>query len=341
MKKTASLALIVVTALVLASCGASAPSGSQSTSPAASGPVVAKVGGRVFTLGELDTMLEAQPITRSRLINQERKREFVDNLIRFELLAQEAQRQGLEKDPDVQEATKRAMVQKLTQTRFGDQEATVTEEEARAFYTEHLHEYVKPERVRTSHIFFEAAKGDVMRNKVRAEAERSLAELRQKESEKNRAAFSQLAKTRSDDDASKRAGGDLAFKTEEELKEMWGPEVAQAAMALQNVGDFAPLITTDRGFHIIKLAGKQAGLDRPFESVQSQIENRLSREKMTRAFESYVEALEEKTEIVVHDEVLDKLEGGGKAMQALPVGGASQPAAVPSAQPVPLPAPQK
>lgn len=338
MKSTASLALTLVTALVLASCGSSAPSGSRADSPQASGPVVAKVGGRTFTLGELDSLLEGQPITRSRLINQERKREFVDNLIRFELLAQEAQRQGLEKDPDVQEAMKRAMVQKLTQTRFSDQEPTVTEEDARAFYDEHLHDYVKPERVRTSHIFFAAPKGDVMRNRVRAEAERSLADLRQKEAQKDRHAFSQLAKTRSDDESSKRAGGDLSFRTEEELTELWGADVARAAMALQNVGDFAQLVTTDQGFHIIKLAGRQAPLDRPFETVRGQIENRLSREKMTQAFESFVASLEEKTSIVVHDDVLEKLEGGTQPMQALPVGGTSKPTAVPSAQPIPVPA---
>lgn len=338
MKNAPSLALSLVAALVLAACGGSSSPSGGSQPATASGPVVAKVGDRVFTLGELDAQLETQPITRSRLINQERKREFVDNLIRFELLAQEAKRQGLDKDPDVQEATKRAMVQKLTQTRFSDEEAPVTEEEARAFYQEHIHDYVKPERVRASHIFFEAPRGDVNRNRVRAEAERSLAELRRKEAERDRTAFSQLAKTRSDDGSSKRAGGDLSFRTEEELSEMWGADVAKAAFALSNVGDFAPLIETDRGFHVLKLTGRQAALDRPFESVRNQIENRLSREKMTQAFEDFVASLEDKTQIMVDEEVLEQLEGGIKPVQGLPLGGASRPDAVPSgqqAQPIP------
>src|SRR5437016_13518358 len=79
-----------------------------------SGPVVAEVGDDVITADEVKQRLnETSPFLRARYNTVERKKEFLENLIRNELLAQEARRQGLDKSPQVQEQVKRAMVQEL------------------------------------------------------------------------------------------------------------------------------------------------------------------------------------------------------------------------------------
>lgn len=311
MKNPRSLTIAAVAILGITACGKS-PSGPAEAPPEKTGPVVAVVGDTSITLGDLDKKLEPQPITRTRLTSLERKKEFLDNVIRFELLAQEASRMGLEKDPDVQEAMKRMMVQKLSQVQFENKEdEPVSEEEARAFYQENVHDYVKEERVRVAHVFFAAPKDDPTRPRIRGEAGKALAEVRQKEGAKDRLAFSQLAKTRSDDEGSKRAGGDLSFRTRKELEEAWGPQVANAVFSLKSAGDFAPLVESEKGFHILKMTGHQPPLERTFESVRAQIENRLTREKKTKAFEAFVEDLKGKTKIRVDEEALDKLEGGG------------------------------
>jgi peptidyl-prolyl cis-trans isomerase C len=74
----------------------------------AKGPVVAKVGEESITADELKHRLdETSPFLRARYNTLDRKKEFLENLIRNELLAQEAQRQGFDKSPAVKEQMKR------------------------------------------------------------------------------------------------------------------------------------------------------------------------------------------------------------------------------------------
>lgn len=330
--KKATLGISLGAAIALTSCSggsggvpASAPEASEGSTE-----VVATIGSQKITLGELEAQLAKQPITKARLNDMERKKEFVENLIRYELLAQEAERRGLDESPEVRDAMRRVMVQKLTQEEIGEKETPVSEEEARAFYEENLNDFVKPERARLSHIFFEAPKGDAKRNRVRAEAERALAEVRKGD----RAVFSELAKKRSDDNRSKRAGGDLSFRTQAEFERMWGEEFALVGFSLKTVGQIADLVATDGGFHIVKLLGRQDAMERSFESVRQSIENRLEREKKTEAFEAFVEALREKAQPKVDEEVLAKLEGGTQIPGAMPLGG-GQPT---EGKPSPVPA---
>lgn len=301
-------AILVGAALALASCGQGGNGAVERADSQASSEVVATVGARKITLAELEKQLDAQPIVRSRLTDLERKKEFVENAVRFELLAREAQRRGLDRDPEVREAVRRAMVQKLTQDFFKDVEIEVTDEEARQYYQDNLHDYVKPPRVRLSHVFFEAPQGSARRDAVRAEAQRALTDLRKKD----RAAFAAFAKERSDDARSKRAGGDLSFQTEEELARNWGEEFARAAFSLRDPGQFADLVATEKGFHVVKLLGRQEGVERSFESVRNTIVNRIEREKRTKAFEAFVEDLREKTKPMVDEEVVAKLQGGSE-----------------------------
>jgi len=310
--RKATLGIPLLATLALAACGGggSAPTAGQPKAEGSS-EVVARFGSKKLTLADLNRQLENQPITRARLTDLQRKKDFLNNVIRFELLAEEAARRGLDKDPEVQEAMRRVMVQKLTQQQFEGLQISISEEDARAYYEANIHDFVKPERIRLSHIFFSAPKGDPSRNRIRAEAERALEELRRKDKE----AFSDLARRRSDDERSKRAGGDLSFRTRDELKEMWGEEFADAAFALKTVGQFADLVVTDKGFHIVKLLGRQEGVERSFEQVRAQIENRLQREKKTQAFEDFVQQLWTKANPQIDEAVLDKLEGGKQPVE--------------------------
>ena len=68
------------------------------------GPTVATVGDDVITADEFKKRLdETSPFLRARYNTLERKKEFLENLIRNDLLAQEAQRRGLDKAPAVRE----------------------------------------------------------------------------------------------------------------------------------------------------------------------------------------------------------------------------------------------
>src|SRR5215831_12354540 len=63
---------------------------------------LAKIDDVVITVGEFQDRINKQsPYVRARYTSMERKKEFLDNLVRFEVLAKEAERKGLHKDPEV------------------------------------------------------------------------------------------------------------------------------------------------------------------------------------------------------------------------------------------------
>ena len=63
--------------------------------PEDQGKVVARIGGLEITLKEFERRLKEQaPYARARYASLERKKEFLDNLVRFEVLAAEAANKG-------------------------------------------------------------------------------------------------------------------------------------------------------------------------------------------------------------------------------------------------------
>src|ERR1044071_2016871 len=84
--------------------------------------VLAKVGDTTITLGEFADRLGSQsPYLRARYQSPERRREFLDNMVRFELLALEAKKRGQDKLPDVQRVREQMMVQQMMKELFDDQ----------------------------------------------------------------------------------------------------------------------------------------------------------------------------------------------------------------------------
>ncbi len=293
--------LHALSVLALASALAACGQGSKK-----SGPAVAKGDGIVITADEFKARLEEQsPFIRARYNTLERKKEFLDNLIRFELLAKAAEKEGLDKDPDVQLTLRKVMVQKLVQKTFaeGDAAKEVPEADARKFYDDHKDDYVKPRKVRLAHILVVAPPGPARAQKA-AQAKKLLARV-QAEEKKNVLAFATLARELSEDAATKGTGGDLGFKTQPELETQYGKPFADESFALKSGG--LALLESPQGFHVVKLTASQEAIDRPFEMVKAQIQNRLYRERRTKDFDEFVKKLRDEARITVDDAELEKV----------------------------------
>src|SRR5262249_52277617 len=79
--------------------------------------VLVRVDGKAITVGEFAELLADQsPYLRARYSSPERRREFLENLVRFKLLAAEARRKGYDRLPDVQQTRKQLMIQQLLDT---------------------------------------------------------------------------------------------------------------------------------------------------------------------------------------------------------------------------------
>lgn len=291
------------------------------------GPTIAKGKDVAITAAEFKAKLEEQsPFIRARYATLDRKKEFLENLIRFELLAAEAKRQKLDEDPEVQETLKKIMVQRLVRKSFDEDGAqSAGDDELRKYYDEHRDEFVKAERVRVSQIVVRAERSAPDRAARAADARKLLAQLKAEQA-RNPLAFASVARERSDDLPSKASGGDLGYRSREEIERAYGAPVAAAAFGLKNVGDETGIVESDLGFHVLKLAARQPALDRPFEEVRAQLAARLGREKRTRDFDAYVKTLREKSSIEISDAELEKVEVSAAPAPAAPgVTGASLP----------------
>jgi peptidyl-prolyl cis-trans isomerase C len=292
--------LLVTIAAALAACGSSGPK--------KSGPAVASGKGVTITADEFKARLDEQsPFIRARYSTLERKKEFLDNLIRFEVLAKEAERQGLDKDPEVQLTLRKIMVQKLVQRSFQDPGAQKEQPEAdlQKYYDDHKDEFNRPRKARVAAIIFNAPAGSPDRAKKVAAAKKALARVKAEE-KKNPMVFQQAVAEFSEDAASKGVSGDLGFKSAEELEKSFGKEVAQAAFALK-AGEVSGVIEGAQGVYLVRVSGVQEELSRSFDQVKVQIGQKLTRERRTKDFDDLVKRLRDDAQVTVDDKALEAI----------------------------------
>jgi peptidyl-prolyl cis-trans isomerase C len=294
--------------------------------PKKTGPAVARGDGVVITVDEFKARLKEQsPIIRSRFSTLERKKEFLDGLVRFEVLAAEAERKGLADDPEIQTAIRKLMVQKLVQRYFQDGGAAkdIPENELREYFEKNKAEYFRPARVRVGAISFLAAPGTPQRA-AKAAAARSAAGDIRAQSAKNPLAFGQLAQKYSEDEATRAIGGDLGFKSLEDLSRAYGDAFAKAVFA-QKDGTISGVLESTQGYHVVRVAGRQDELNRPFEQVKEQLAARLFRERKQKDLEAWVKQLKDQARIRVDDAALEKIvvdsEPGAPGQMGGPMGG--------------------
>jgi peptidyl-prolyl cis-trans isomerase C len=268
------------------------------------------VGNESITADDLKHRLdETSPFLRARYNTLDRKKEFLENLIRNELLAQEAQRQGLDKSPAVKEQAKRAMIQELIKKQLDERlsGADIADGELKKFYDAHLDDFVKPERARVFHILFAAkdAKEKAAAKKHAAELLKDI-EAREKKGEVN--AFQTAAIKESKDQLSAPMGGDLRFLSRDELAKAYNPQLADAAFALKNPGDKAGPLETPAGVELVKLQVKTVALNRSFEDSKESIRGRMARERRSREYDDWMKKLRENAKVSINDAELDKVQ---------------------------------
>jgi len=259
--------------------------------------VLAKIGDTEITVGEFQDRINRQsPYIRARYTSKEQKLEFLDSLIRFEVLAKEALRRGFDKDPDVIRTMKQVMIQKLMKDQFETKLSpdSIKEDDMRAYFKEHRNDYNKPEEVRVSAI--------IVKGKAKG---KSVAEQAKGEAGKTNKGFRDLVSKHSTDEKTRLRGGDLRYFALDS-KEI--PEaVKKAAFALGRTGQVAGPVAAKGRFYIIKQTGKRKAISKTFEKVKRQIQNRLYRDKRTKAQKSFIDGLRGSAKIKIFDDKLRKV----------------------------------
>jgi peptidyl-prolyl cis-trans isomerase C len=274
---------------------------------------LAKIDDVVITVGEFQDRINKQsPYVRARYTSVERKKEFLDNLVRFEVLAKEAQKRGLDKDSEVVRTMKQVMIQKLLKDEFDKMTLKdIADADCKKYYDAHPEEFNKPEEVRTSLIMV----------KDGATAKKVLNDPRVKGVDNQ--GFRNLVAEYSIDQPTKERGGDLRY-FDEKTKEV-PLELITASFKLQNIGDNSEPVKTKDGVAILKLTGRRKALNRTFDEVKEQIRNKIYRDKRQDSMEAFVKNLREKAKISIDDSKLAKVQIEGTPPGAFPGPGVPPP----------------
>lgn len=119
------------------------------------GRALAKVGDKTITLGDYAAALERMDqFDRLRYQTKERRRDLLNEMIDLELLASEARRLGVDKEPDTQEAIRQVLRDAiLSETRLDlPAPAEIPAADVRSYYEKNLDKFREPERRRVAAI---------------------------------------------------------------------------------------------------------------------------------------------------------------------------------------------
>jgi len=326
--------------------GKAAPGAAPTQAAADLATPLAKVDDVVITVGELQERLNRQsPYIRARYTSLEQKKEFLDSLIRFEVLAKEAQRRGFDQDPEVIRTMKQVMIQKLMKDEFEVKVTpeSITDAEIQTYYDAHLTEFVKPEEVRASAVVV----------KSKAQADRVATEAAGDAGKTNKG-FRDLVAKYSMHEETKLRGGDLRYMTAD-LKD-WPKAVVDATFALVNTGDVSGVVDAGDGtWWVLKQTGRRKAMTRSKDEAAQQIRNKLYREKRVDAQKTFIDGLRAKAKITVDESSLAKVKidtstvGGDPHGDSAPLPDLTRPpmeapgipTPPPVAPPAPAPAPTK
>lgn len=330
-RATAQLALALVAFAAALGCRSpeQTSTGAPGDAPSAADPglptltpeqaarVLAKVGERVITLGDYLAAVERlDRFERLRYQSPERRRLLLDEMINLELLAREAERRGLDQQPEVK-AELRLLQRQEAERRLRSGLPSVAElplSEVRAYYDAHLSEFQEPERRRAA----------LLRLGDRAEAARILSDAKTASPEqwgdlvrKHSNLGPRPAEPPSKNNARppREFEGDVGFvsATGEGLggNPLVPPAVRKALFEIKAQGDVYPDVVSDQeGHYLVRLVAISAARQRTFGEAETTIRVQLL-EQRYKARESEVLAQLQKTlPIEINEAALAELTTG-------------------------------
>lgn len=227
------------------------------------------------------------PQTKMFLSSTEGTKRLKEELIKRELLYEEAKDRGLQKSEEfkkrMEEFRKITLINMLLEEELKKLQ-NVTEKDAKDYYEQHKEEFIKPQQVRLSQI--------VVKNEE--EAKKVYERLNKGED------FATLAKELSRDEKTKTSGGDIGFFSKEQLN----PQIQNVVFNLKK-GQVSMPLTYKGELYIFKVTDIK-GTPQEFESIKNQLIEELKIKKQQEWFNNYIEELKKKHKVEVNDKALQE-----------------------------------
>ena len=305
-----ALRLAASTALLLVLSACQRPKAEPRREPAAPSPsssvgVLAQFDGRVLTLHEFDERLASQPPNiRAQYTATEARERLLEEMVRLELLLDEAKRRGFDQSPRVKVRVSELIVEEMMNTLFGSEGAEaskITDEDVRAYYDAHSAEFRAPEERRASDI--------VLADRTKAEA--ILRQLAARPGDE--AFFRQLARVESEDPRARASGGDQGFFSEASSIVPAAP-IREAVFRIPRVGEIGAKVVESEGhFHVLMLTGVRPALVRNLDDVRTLIRARLAQEKRRDAIARFTDDLRTRARTRIYPELVRRPSGAPSA----------------------------
>lgn len=275
-----ALAVLALAPLTMAQEPAGAPVAAPASAPAVDpAKVVLKIGDQTMTAQQYtDLVNDVLPEQARAMAQGPSKRMFADKIVDIKLLAGEAARQGLEKDPKIQRQMDLLREQVLAQAIVEKTQKSGDEVALKKYYEENKGEF---EQAKARHILIRAAnpqmpaapgKKELTDDEAKKKADDIYARLVKGED------FAAIAKADSDDPGSGLRGGDLgAFGKGNMVPEF------DAAVFSQKIGEVGKPVKTMFGYHIIQVQERNT---QPFEEVKDQLLAKQGPEKLEALLDS-------------------------------------------------------
>ena len=250
---------------------------------------IARGRGVTVTAGEFVECVRAapEPTQRTWANNPRLLDELLDRMVSDRLLANEARRRGLDRDPAVQAALERALIARLRATVINPSAADasqVTDAQIREFYDSHPQRFHIPER-RTARVIFLARRHDAERVLLLATVPRRRHALPD---------FRVLAEQQNTVPELAREGGELRELTPTTVD--IDATLRDAIFAIERPGTTLPSLVQGRwglvrGFFVVRLTSRRAAIDRTLAESADWIRYRLALELRVQAERAMVERL--------------------------------------------------
>jgi peptidyl-prolyl cis-trans isomerase C len=255
------------------------------------GRVVAKIGNREITRGELEAQLEKlPPQQRAHIKDDASKLDFLRQYIAGELIYDAAKSEGLDKDQQVRDRL--AQIEKVLLTDRYMQEKVqntvlLTDTEINLYYEAHRKELAEPRRVKVAHILFDSEKAarDVL-SRLKAGGD-----------------FDGVARQHSLDNATKDKGGVLGFVIEgSSFVPSIGDnkEIAESLLRLDR-DTLSEVMKTEKGYHIFKILEVAPHRELTFDEAKPRIVAALRQQKESEAQQKLIEQMLKAREVVIYE----------------------------------------
>jgi len=263
---------------------------------------VARIGDVPLTVEQVVKRLREQGSGAvRRYASREKLRDFVEDQIRFELLVRASLERGLDRDPDVVQAARKVMVRKLLQRDLGPTvfDGKVSEDRIQRYYKAHKDDYQQPEKRRLAHVQLEPTEAG------RAQAQNILEKIQARPNDQN--LFRSQVHRHTRDNESRSRGGEIPFKSRNELTEELGPSFATQVFRMPPGTLAAEPVQSTRGWHVIKVVSRREALTRSLEEVRDDIRERLLKGQRSKHFDKYLSELKQRHPVALYEDRLDQV----------------------------------